>query len=112
MKSPYDGVAHVVHSVPAGRRCLRSLRLQVTDRLPSQIILCEAAALLLASDEEVAMLIHEFAGLAVPVLMVTDDLADLGIDVTDVPMYLFREDRLETAVYYARQYGLRVLHWL
>ena len=111
---PHDhqnsGVAHVIHSHPAGLRCLRSLREAHLE--PARIILTGTAIHLLNDEEDDALDIHELAGLGIDVVVVAAHLHGLGLDVHDLPAYVYLAVDLQTAVQHARQAGHAVHHWL
>ncbi len=107
---PHSGVVHVIHSHPAGLRCLRSLR--ETHLEPAQIILTGKALHLFDDEDDDALHIHELAGLGVNVTVVAAHLRGLELDVHDLPAYIYLTVDLHTAVQHARQAGHAIHHWL
>lgn len=105
-----NNVVHVLHSLTAGLRCMCALANNHYE--PAQIILAGTAIQLLINDDDAALHIPEIAGEAVDIIVIASDLPGLGIDLHDLPAYIYLTVDLQTAVQHARQAGHAIHHWL
>ena len=102
-------IIHVIHNPAAGERCLRHLEASPNRR--AQIVIGPHAHSIYTDNAELAQIIDALTCRSIPVVFITDDLTTLGIDMRDIPGYIFYDDSVEDALYYSRHVGHTICHW-